>query len=110
MLSKVYTSAILGIDACLVEVEVDISHGLPTFSIVGLPDAVVKESKDRVKSALKNSNFEFPFNRITVNLAPANIKKVGASFDLPIAIGILVASKQISSDYIVLDIIFGNLF
>lgn len=109
MLSKVYTSAIFGIDAYLVQVEVDLSHGLPTFSIVGLPDTVVKESRDRVKTALKNSNFEFPVSKITVNLAPANIKKVGASFDLPIAIGILVASKQIPYDNIKDYIITGEL-
>lgn len=109
MLAKVYTAAVFGIDAYLVEVEVDLSYGLPTFSIVGLPDAVVKESRDRVKTALKNSNFEFPVSKITVNLAPANIKKVGASFDLPIAIGILVASKQIPYDNIKDYIITGEL-
>ncbi|MCS7280442.1 MAG: YifB family Mg chelatase-like AAA ATPase [Desulfobacterota bacterium] len=91
MISKVITSAILGIDAIRVEVETDISYGLPSFNIVGLPEASVKESKERVRAAIKNSGFEFPNDRITVNLAPADLKKEGASFDLPIAIGILSA-------------------
>jgi magnesium chelatase family protein len=92
MLAKVFSSSLLGIDAILVDVEVDISPGLPQFATVGLPDGAVKESKDRVKSALKNSGYEFPSRRITVNLAPADIKKEGAAFDLPISIGILAAT------------------
>ncbi len=92
MLAKVLSSALLGIDAILVEVEVDIAQGLPQFATVGLPDGAVKESKDRVKSALKNAGYEFPVRRITVNLAPADIKKEGASFDLPMSIGILAAT------------------
>jgi magnesium chelatase family protein len=92
MLSNIRSAALLGIDAYPVEVEVDISPGLPTFQTVGLPDAAVKESKDRVKSAITNSQFAFPIQRITVNLAPADIKKEGPSFDLPIALGILAAS------------------
>ncbi|MFZ5907973.1 MAG: YifB family Mg chelatase-like AAA ATPase [Nitrospirota bacterium] len=92
MLSKVLSSTILGIDAYIVDVEVDIaSRGLPHFSLVGLPDAAVKESKDRVRAALKNVGFHFSFKPITVNLAPADLKKEGSSFDLPIALGILVA-------------------
>ncbi len=91
MLSKVLTSAIIGIDAYLVDVEVDIALGLPVFSIVGLPDMAVKESKDRVRSAIKNTGLNFPTKRITINLAPADIKKEGSSFDLPMAIGILTA-------------------
>ena len=91
MLAKVLSSAVLGIDACPVEVEVDISRGLPLFSTVGLPDNAVKESKDRVKSAIKNSGYEFPSKKITVNLAPADIKKEGTTFDLPVAVGILRA-------------------
>ena len=92
MLSKILSAALIGIDAHLVEVEVDItSRGLPHFSTVGLPDAAVKESKDRVRAALKNTGFNFPLKQITVNLAPADIKKEGSSFDLPIAMGIIVA-------------------
>ncbi|MDP3296212.1 MAG: YifB family Mg chelatase-like AAA ATPase [Thermodesulfovibrionia bacterium] len=92
MLSKILSAALIGIDAHVVEVEVDItSRGLPHFSTVGLPDAAVKESKDRVRAALKNTGFNFPLKQITVNLAPADIKKEGSSFDLPIAMGIIVA-------------------
>lgn len=91
MLAKVLSSAVLGIDGYIVEVEVDISGGLPSFSTVGLPDGAVKESKDRVKAAIKNSGYEFPPRRITVNLAPADVKKEGSAFDLPIALGILSA-------------------
>ena len=85
-----------GIDAPQVRVEVDIGSGLPAFNIVGLPEAVVKESKDRVRSALCNSDFQFPCGRITVNLAPADLTKEGGRFDLPIAIGILIASGQLT--------------
>lgn len=98
MISRVLTSAILGIEAMLVEVEVDISYGLPAFNLVGLPEASVKESKERVRAALKNSGFEFPSDRITVNLAPGDLKKEGTSFDLPIALGILASSKVISDE------------
>lgn len=92
MLSKVLSASILGIDAHRVEVEVDISsRGLPHFSMVGLPDAAVKESRDRVRAALKNIGFQFPLKQITVNLAPADLKKEGSSFDLPIAVGILAS-------------------
>ena len=106
MISKVLSSAVLGIDAYLVGVEVEISPGLPAFSTVGLPDGAVKESKDRVKSAIKNGGYSFPERRITVNLAPADIKKEGSSYDLPIAIGILsaigVVKKDRLSDYAIL--------
>src|SRR5467141_459995 len=85
-----------GIDAPLVRVDVDIGPGLSSFNIVGLPEAVVKESKDRVRAALTNSDFQFPSGRITVNLAPADLPKEGGRFDLPIAIGILVASGQLT--------------
>lgn len=92
MLSKVLSASIIGIDAYIVEVEIDITQrGLPHFSMVGLPDAAVKESKDRVRSSLKNIGFNFPLKQITVNLAPADLKKEGSSFDLPIAIGIICA-------------------
>ncbi|MCJ7547502.1 MAG: ATP-dependent protease, partial [Deltaproteobacteria bacterium] len=91
MLAKVLSSAVLGIDGYIVEVEVDIAGGLPSFSTVGLPEGAVRESKDRVKAAIKNAGYEFPPRRITVNLAPADIKKEGSAFDLPIALGILSA-------------------
>ncbi len=91
MLSRVLSSAVVGIDAYLMEVEVDISNGLPAFTTVGLPEVSVRESKERVKAAIANSGYNFPDDRITVNLAPANIKKDGTGFDLPIAMGILTA-------------------
>lgn len=95
-LAIVYSRARLGINAPLVTVEVHLSNGLPAFHIVGLPEASVKEAKDRVRSALINSNFQFPNKRITVNLAPADLPKEGGRFDLPIAIGILAATGQIT--------------
>jgi len=92
LLSKALSSAVLGIDAYIVEVEVDVTaRGLPFFSTVGLPDLAVKESKDRVRAALKNNGFDFPLKQIVINLAPANIKKEGSAFDLPIAVGIIAA-------------------
>jgi magnesium chelatase family protein len=93
MLARVLSSAVFGIDAYKVEVEVDIAQGLPAFATVGLPEGAVKESKERVKAAIKNSGYDFPPRRITVNLAPADIKKEGAAFDLPIAMGILAATE-----------------
>lgn len=95
-LATVYTRAAIGINAPLVTVEVHLANGLPSLSIVGLPEAAVKESKDRVRSAIQNSRFDFPSRRITVNLAPADLPKDGGRFDLPIALGILAASGQIS--------------
>ncbi len=89
MIAKVISGGLLGIDAYLVGVEADISLGLPALATVGLPDGAVKESKDRVKAAIKNSGYNFPSQRITVNLAPADRRKEGASFDLPIAVGSL---------------------
>lgn len=95
-LATLYTRALNGINAALVTVEVHLSNGLPAFSIVGLPEAAVRESKDRVRAAIINSNFEFPARRITVNLAPADLPKDGGRYDLPIALGILAASGQIN--------------
>ncbi len=89
MIAKIYSSCVIGIDAREVVVETDIGAGLPGFTIVGLPDVAIKESRDRIKPAIKNSNFSFPTKKITINLAPADIKKEGASFDLPIALSIL---------------------
>jgi len=97
MLAKVLSSAVMGIDAYIVDVEVDIALGLPSFATVGLPEGAVRESKDRVKAAIKNSGYHFPSDRITVNLAPADIKKEGSAFDLPIAIGILAATQLFQS-------------
>jgi magnesium chelatase family protein len=98
MLAKVQSCAVIGLEGALVEVEVDLSNGLAAFNIVGLPDAAVNESKERVRSAIKNSGCLFPFKRITVNLAPADLRKEGPAYDLPIAIGILLASGQINPD------------
>lgn len=95
MLAKVQSCAVIGLEGALVEVELDISNGLQTFQIVGLPDAAVNESKERVRSAIKNSGCLFPFKRVIVNLAPADLRKEGPAYDLPIAVGILVASQEI---------------
>ncbi len=110
MLAKVISSAVLGIDAYPVEVEVDIaSRGLPFFSTVGLPDAAVKESKERVRAALKNTGFDFPLKQVLVNLAPADIKKEGSAFDLPIAIGMLIAEGVLTQDLVNGYLIVGEL-
>jgi len=109
MLSRVLSCATYGIDGYLVNVEVDLSGGLPGFTTVGLPDNAVKESKDRVYAAIKNAGFRFPSKRITVNLAPADIKKEGSSFDLPIAIGILAASQTVRTGALEKYAILGEL-
>src|SRR5580704_16151286 len=98
MLSKVCSAAVNGIDAYPVEVEVNCGYGDSTMVVVGLPDAAVKESKDRVSTALSNSGYKFPLGRTTINLAPADVKKEGPSFDLPIALGIIAASEQLETD------------
>lgn len=108
-LALVYSRTNDGIHAPLVSVEVHISNGLPGFSIVGLPELAVKESKDRVRAAIINSNFEFPAKRITVNLAPADIPKDGGRFDLPIALGILVASGQVPDTHLTEHEFIGEL-
>jgi magnesium chelatase family protein len=109
MLAKVLSSALSGVDAMLVDVEVDISPGLPQFATVGLPDGAVKESKDRVRSALKNSGYDFPQRKITVNLAPADVKKEGASFDLPISVGILAATGVVREERLREYLLLGEL-
>jgi magnesium chelatase family protein len=109
MLAKVTSGALIGIDAYPVEVEVDIAQGLPQFSTVGLPEGAVKESKDRVKSAIKNSGYDFPTRRITINLAPADIRKEGAAFDLPIAIGILCATGLVDARALENFVLMGEL-
>lgn len=98
MLAKVTSCAIVGLDGTPIQVEVDISNGLPSMTIVGLPDAAVQESRERVRAAIKNTGLLFPGRRITVNLAPADIRKAGPAYDLPIAVGILLASEQIMAD------------
>ena len=95
MLAKVHSAAVLGIDSYPIEIEVNAGWGQPAVIIVGLPDAAVKESRDRVKTAIENSGFKYVLGRTTINLAPADVKKEGPSFDLPIAIGILAVSEQI---------------
>lgn len=98
MLAKVRSCAVIGLEGALVEVELDISNGLQAFQIVGLPDTAVNESRERVRSAIKNSGCLFPFKRVIVNLAPADLRKEGPAYDLPIAVGILIASQQITID------------
>ncbi len=98
MLARVFSFGLLGIEAYPVEIEVDISRGLPAVTLVGLADTSIRESKERVKSAIKNSGFDWPQERITVSLAPSDIKKEGACFDLAIAVGILAASQQLNGE------------
>ncbi|MFN5727051.1 MAG: magnesium chelatase domain-containing protein, partial [Pseudanabaena sp.] len=95
MLARVWSAAILGIDAIQVGVEVDVSGGLPGITLVGLPDTAVQESRERVKAAIKNAGFSFPMRKIVINLTPADLRKEGPIFDLPISIGILAASEQV---------------
>jgi magnesium chelatase family protein len=109
MLSQVLSCATFGIDGYLVDVEVDLSAGLPAFTTVGLPDNAVKESKDRVFAAIKNAGFRFPSRKITVNLAPADIKKEGSSFDLPIATAILAAAQNVRNENLKRHAILGEL-
>lgn len=98
MLSQISSSGLLGVEGIIITVEIDVNNGLPGYAVVGLPDTGVKESKERVYSALKNSGFQYPMKRITVNLAPADLRKEGPSYDLPIAIGLLSATEQIRAD------------
>lgn len=109
MLSKIISSGILGIDGYLIDVEVDLSSGLPAFDLVGLPDSAVKEARERVRTAIKNSGFIFPVKRITVNLAPAHMKKEGAAFDLPIAIGVLCCMELFSPSATENTLVLGEL-
>ncbi len=109
MLAKTFSGTVIGVDGAKIDVEIDISLGLPQFSIVGLPDGSVRESKDRVRSAIKNSGYDFPNKRITVNLAPADVKKEGSGFDLPISIGILAASELITKDTLEHYLLIGEL-
>jgi magnesium chelatase family protein len=109
MLSTVLSGALVGIDGLLVEVEVDVALGLPQFTTVGLPEGAVRESKDRVRSAIKNSGYAFPARKITVNLAPADIKKEGSAYDLPIALGILAADGYLDKQRLAQYILLGEL-
>ncbi|MFL5320608.1 MAG: YifB family Mg chelatase-like AAA ATPase [Myxococcaceae bacterium] len=109
MLARVRSGAVMGIDAVLVEVEVDMSVGLPYFNVVGLPDGAAKESKVRVISALKNSDFDLPQKRVTVNLAPADLKKEGAAFELPVALGLLVSARLLEEDALEKTLFVGEL-
>src|SRR5437660_6674154 len=110
MLAKVQSCAVIGLEGALIEVEVDLSNGLAAFTIVGLPDASVNESRERVRSAIKNSGCLFPYKRITANLAPADLRKEGPAYDLPIAIGVLLASGQINpSEHIEESLFLGEL-
>ena len=109
MLARVKSGALRGVDAFLVEVEVDLAPGMPYFATVGLPEVAVKESKDRVRAALKNSGYKFPGNRITINLAPADVRKEGTGFDLPVALGILAAQGIVPQESLEKYIIFGEL-
>jgi magnesium chelatase family protein len=109
MFSKVFSVSVNGLSGNKIDVELDVSNGMPAFNIVGLPDTAIQESKERVRSALKNSGFAFPSTRITVNLAPADIRKKGPSFDLPIAIGILCREHDFLEEYIEHSLFVGEL-
>src|SRR5213595_3455673 len=109
MLARVRSAAVLGIDAYLVEVETDIASGLPTFVTVGLPQGAVKAGRDRVSAALANTGYTLPRKRVTINLAPADIKKEGSAFDLPIALGILAATEQIKGERLGKIAVLGEL-
>lgn len=109
MLVRVYSACLGGVEATLVRVEVDVAHGLPVFATVGLPDAAVRESRERVRAAVRNSGFTFPLDRITVNLAPADLRKEGVSFDLPIALGLLAATGAIRPEALAGSLVAGEL-
>ncbi len=109
MLAKIHAAAIVGLEGAIVEVEVDTSRGLPSFTIVGLPDTAVQESRERVQAAVKNAGLVFPRHRVTVNLAPAALRKEGPAYDLPIALGVLVASEQILAEWLEGALVVGEL-
>ena len=109
MLACLRSAAVFGVDAYPVQIEVDVSFGLPSFTMVGLPDATVRESRDRVRLAIRNSGLEFPPHRITVNLAPADVRKAGSSFDLPIALGVLATTGQLATKALDDTLVLGEL-
>jgi magnesium chelatase family protein len=109
VLAKVHSCAVVGLEGAIVEVEVDTGRGLPSFTIVGLPDAAVQESRERVQAAVKNAGLEFPRGRLTVNLAPAALRKEGPAYDLPIALGALAASGQLKPQWLEGALVVGEL-
>ena len=109
MFIKVLSMSVIGMDSFPVSVEVDVSQGLPQFSTVGLPDASVKESRDRIRAAIKNSGYSFPRSHVNINLAPAYIRKAGTGFDLLIAVGILAAENMIEEEALLKSIFLGEL-
>ncbi|HUV37560.1 MAG TPA: YifB family Mg chelatase-like AAA ATPase [Patescibacteria group bacterium] len=109
MIAEIVSGAVVGVDGFAVTVEIDLARGLPSFTIVGLPNAAVRESRERVTAAIRNNGYQFPNKRITVNLAPADVRKEGAAFDLPIAVGLLLASEQIECTVAAGVIILGEL-
>src|SRR6059036_2927355 len=109
VIACVLSATLVGVEAALVRVEVDVASGLPAFTTVGLPDSAVRESRERVRTAIRNAGFPFPSDRITVNLAPADLRKEGASFDLPIALGILAATGVVTSGRIGSFAVVGEL-
>ena len=106
MLSKIKSYGLMGMEGFPVMVEVYVSNGLPSYDTVGLPDAAVRESRERVRAAIRNSGLEFPAKRVTVNLAPADLRKEGSMYDLPIAIGLLAATEQIQNDALAQECLF----
>ena len=109
MLARVRAAALQGIEAATVSVEVDVTSGLPSFTTVGLPGSTVRESRDRIRAAIRNAGFEFPVDRITVNLAPADLRKDSAAFDLPMALGILSATGILKQDRLARAVVLGEL-
>src|SRR6184192_4354651 len=109
MLAKAFTCALVGLDGVLVEVEADIGPGLPAFNVVGLPDAAIQEARERVRAAVRNSGCDFPLRRITVNLAPAVMRKEGPAYDLPLAVGVLAASEQLPTAVLERAVFLGEL-
>ncbi len=109
MLAKIASCAMIGLNGHVIDVEVDSSNGLASFTLVGLPDAAVKESGERVRAAIKHNGLHFPYNRVTVNLAPADIKKAGPAYDLPIALGVLIATEQLAPDALADTLVVGEL-
>lgn len=109
VLAKVCAAAVQGLEAYPIDVEVDVVGGLPAFAIVGLPDTAVQEAKERVRAAIRNSNYDVPSRKITVNLAPADVRKEGPAFDLPMAVGILAATEQIRTAHLDGTVLLGEL-
>src|SRR5512145_1064165 len=109
MLARVSSCAVIGLDGVIVEVEVDTGPGLPGMVIVGLPDTAVQESRERVQSAVKNAGWSYPRKRVTVNLAPASVRKEGPAYDLPIALGVLAATEQVPVEALEGSLVIGEL-